>query len=196
MVPICTWVSVMTEQGIGKPFRTVISPNESPGESLPIITDLTRCSWSRYIRDKAFEKENPMWKKPATATSGSLKAPLRRKIEWKRGRSWLRGIILLIFGTCQVFKGHFYPQDPSPVPSKNLLHAWIPYWKTVKQVGSKSKHMMTFDDTPGIVVLSRPNLLSPKAHVRHRQEKDFFKSSLWRCLLILIKVLIQYEANC
>ena len=56
--------------------------------------------------------------------------------------------------------------------------------------------MMTFDDTPGIVVLSRPNLLSPKAHVRHRQEKDSLKFSLWRCLLILIKVLIQYEATC
>ena len=55
--------------------------------------------------------------------------------------------------------------------------------------------MMTFDDTPGIMVLSRLNLLSPKAHVRHRQEKDFLKSSLWRCLLILIKVLIQYEAT-
>ena len=56
--------------------------------------------------------------------------------------------------------------------------------------------MMMFDDTPGIMVLSRPNLLSLKAYVRHRQEKEFLKSSLWRCLLILIKVLIQYEATC
>ena len=33
--------------------------------------------------------------------------------------------------------------------------------------------MMTFDDTPGIMVLSRPNLLSPKAYVRQTGKRVF-----------------------
>ena len=107
MVPICTWVSVMTEHGIGKPFRTVISPNESPGDSLPIITDLTRCSWSRYNRDKVLKKipcRNSQQQQLLEASKHHLEGKLNGS---KCGA--LRGIILLIFGACQVFKGSLLP---------------------------------------------------------------------------------------